>query len=48
MGSDELLLHSSDYPHWDFDDANRVLPNGLPKELVRKIQYENAKSWYRL
>jgi predicted TIM-barrel fold metal-dependent hydrolase len=48
IGSDEVLLFSSDYPHWDFDASSRVMPAGLPKDLLRKIQYENAKAWYRL
>lgn len=48
IGSEEVLLFSSDYPHWDFDASSRVLPSGLPTELVRRIQYENAKAWYGL
>jgi predicted TIM-barrel fold metal-dependent hydrolase len=48
IGSDEILLFSSDYPHWDFDASSRVLPSGMPKATVRKIQYENAKAWYAL
>ena len=47
IGSDELLLFSSDYPHFDADDPFRAFPR-LPAALTRKIQYENAKSWYRL
>jgi predicted TIM-barrel fold metal-dependent hydrolase len=48
IGSDELLLFSSDYPHWDFDASSRALPPRLPRDLVRKIQYENARTWYGL
>ena len=47
MGSDELIVYSSDYPHFDFDPPDRVLPPGLPPELARKILYHNAKSLYR-
>lgn len=47
MGSDELLLFSSDYPHFDADNPFRAFPR-VPPDLMRKIQYENAKSWYRL
>lgn len=47
MGSEEMLLFSSDYPHFDADDPFRAFPR-VPAELARKIQYENAKSWYRL
>ena len=36
IGSDEMLLFSTDYPHWHFD-GNDALPAGLPDALVRKI-----------
>ena len=29
LGSDDMLLFSSDYPHWQFD-GDDVLPDGLP------------------
>jgi predicted TIM-barrel fold metal-dependent hydrolase len=45
MGSDELLLFSTDYPHWQFDD-DAVLPEGLSKDLVRKIAVDNPKNTY--
>jgi predicted TIM-barrel fold metal-dependent hydrolase len=45
--ADKIVLFSSDYPHFDADDPFRAFPR-LPAELTRKIQYENAKSWYRL
>jgi hypothetical protein len=48
MESDELVLFSSDYPHWDFDSPERALPSGLPDELVRKILADNARATYRL
>lgn len=47
IGSDEMLLFSSDYPHFDADNPFRAFPR-VPSDLMRKIQYENAKSWYRL
>lgn len=40
MGSDQLLLFSTDYPHWQFD-GDAALPEGLPPELVRKIMVDN-------
>ncbi|WP_206580935.1 hypothetical protein [Mammaliicoccus sciuri] len=40
MQSDELLLFSSDYPHWQFD-GDEVLPPGLSPDLVRKIIIDN-------
>lgn len=45
MGSDDLLLFSTDYPHWQFD-GDRVLPDGLPEDLVRKILVETPLETY--
>jgi uncharacterized protein len=46
MGSDELLMFATDYPHWDYDDPVRALPGLLPQELKRKILWENARDFY--
>ena len=51
LGSDELLLYASDYPHWHADDEtgpDRPLPCPLPDGSIRKILSENARAWYRL
>ncbi len=45
MQSDELLLFSTDYPHWQFDGM-AALPDGLSPELVRKIMVENPRATY--
>ncbi len=45
LGSDELLLFSSDYPHWQFDDDN-FLPAGIPDDLARKIMVDNPHRIY--
>ncbi len=45
MRSDELLMFSTDYPHWQFDGTN-ALPPGLPRDLVRKICVENPRATY--
>ena len=45
LGSDELLLFSSDYPHWQFDGDN-FLPAGIPSDLVRKIMVDNPHATY--
>ena len=45
LKSDELLLYSSDYPHWQFD-GDEVMPAGLPEELRRKIMVDNPLSTY--
>jgi len=45
MGSDKLLLFSTDYPHWQFD-GDDALPDGLPDALVRKILIDNPRETY--
>jgi predicted TIM-barrel fold metal-dependent hydrolase len=45
MQSDELLLFSSDYPHWQFED-DAVLPDGISPDLVRKIMIDNPYATY--
>ena len=42
IGGDEMLLFSTDYPHWHFDDKD-ALPDGLPDLLQRKILVERAE-----
>jgi predicted TIM-barrel fold metal-dependent hydrolase len=48
LGSDELLMFSTDYPHWHFDAAEEALPTGLSDTLARKILADNARAFYRL
>jgi predicted TIM-barrel fold metal-dependent hydrolase len=45
MGSDRLLLFSTDYPHWQFD-GDAALPDGLPPGLVRRIMIDNPRATY--
>lgn len=45
LGSDELLIYSTDYPHWQFDGTD-VLPEGLSDDLARKIAVDNPKATY--
>jgi uncharacterized protein len=59
LGSDDLLLYSSDYPHQHTaPGAGRALAGQhspveealglvLPLPLVRKIMAGNARAWYR-
>lgn len=44
-GSEELLLFSTDYPHWQFD-GDDALPKGLSPELVRKVMIDNPLKTY--
>ena len=48
LGSDELLMFATDYPHWHFDSPDEALPAGLSDDLRRKILSENARQFYRL
>jgi hypothetical protein len=45
METDEQLLFSTDYPHWQFD-GDDPLPEGLSPELARKIQIDNPQQTY--
>lgn len=45
VGSDEMLLFSSDYPHWQFD-GDDPLPKGIGKELAHKICVDNPLKTY--
>ncbi len=45
LGSDELFLFSSDYPHWQFD-GDDALPGGLSDTLIRKIVRKNPIATY--
>ena len=46
IGSEEMLLFSSDYPHYDTDVVSEALPNGVPDELRAKIMGRNALATY--
>ena len=45
LGSDRMLLFSTDYPHWHYD-GDAVLPRGLPPGLLRRILVDNALETY--
>jgi predicted TIM-barrel fold metal-dependent hydrolase len=45
LGSDDILLFSTDYPHWRFDGSD-VLPEGLSPETVRKLMIDNPLETY--
>jgi predicted TIM-barrel fold metal-dependent hydrolase len=45
IGSDRVLLFSTDYPHWHFDGED-VLPDGLADDLVRKLLIDNPLETY--
>jgi predicted TIM-barrel fold metal-dependent hydrolase len=47
LGSEDVLLYASDYPHVHPSNPLDVLEQ-LPPTLARKIASDNARSWYRL
>lgn len=48
IGSEEMLMFSTDYPHWHFDRPEDALPATLPSDLEKKILVENARALYGL
>jgi predicted TIM-barrel fold metal-dependent hydrolase len=47
MGAENILLYSSDYPHWTFDDP-RWLVKHLPEHQRDRIMYLNGIQTYHL
>lgn len=47
MEADKILLYSSDYPHWTFDDP-RWLVKHLPKSFRENVMFRNGLKTYRL
>jgi predicted TIM-barrel fold metal-dependent hydrolase len=45
VGSDDMLLFSTDYPHWHFDGED-TLPDGLADEVLRKLLIDNPLETY--
>ena len=45
IGSEDILLYSSDYPHWHFD-GDAVIPAGLSPETVRRMCLDNPLATY--
>lgn len=45
LGSDEMLLFSTDYPHWQFDGL-AALPEGFDAAMAKKIMAENPLRTY--
>jgi uncharacterized protein len=45
IGSDEVLLFSTDYPHWHFDGLD-ALPAGLPEATMRRMLVDNPLATY--
>jgi predicted TIM-barrel fold metal-dependent hydrolase len=48
IGSEDVLLYASDYPHVHRHDALNGWLQDVPESLARKIRSENARALYRL
>jgi predicted TIM-barrel fold metal-dependent hydrolase len=48
LGSDELLLFATDYPHRQFGDPDGALPPGVHGDRLAAILAGNARRFYRL
>lgn len=42
---EDLVLFSTDFPHWQFD-GDAMLPPGLPPALIRRILIDNPRATY--
>ena len=48
LGSEDMLLFATDYPHWQFD-GDAALPAGLDAGLARKMMVDNPlRTYHRL
>ena len=45
LGSEDMLLFASDYPHWQYD-GDDVVPAGIPAGMLRKMMIDNALATY--
>lgn len=45
IGSEEMLLFATDYPHWQFDGAD-VLPEGISAGVAEKMRVANPLETY--
>jgi predicted TIM-barrel fold metal-dependent hydrolase len=45
LGSEDILLYASDFPHWQFD-GDAPLPAAIPRHLARKIMVDNPLATY--
>lgn len=46
IGTEDLLVFATDYPHFDFDDPDAAVPRSLPAGLREKIMWKNAAELY--
>ena len=46
LAMDDRILFATDYPHWDFDNPEVVLPRALGDDIRARIFAANASSLY--
>jgi predicted TIM-barrel fold metal-dependent hydrolase len=46
MDAENIMMFSSDYPHYDTDVASEIFPRNIPEQMKQKIYYDNAKAFY--
>ncbi|MDA0746108.1 MAG: amidohydrolase family protein [bacterium] len=46
MGGPEMLMYTSDFPHYDFDPPSAI-PKSLGEDVVRMIMHDNAAGFFR-
>lgn len=46
--AENLLMFSSDYPHYDYDPPSQALPRGMTREAKHKILAGNALDFFNL
>ncbi|KHF37969.1 amidohydrolase family protein [Halalkalibacter okhensis] len=46
LGSEDMLLFSTDFPHWQYDQSIDSMPKGISESLEEKILQGNARSIY--
>jgi predicted TIM-barrel fold metal-dependent hydrolase len=47
LETDQMIVFSTDYPHWDFDAPEESIPRELPASVRQHIFYDNARALYR-
>jgi hypothetical protein len=48
LGSDELFMFASDFPHWHFDRPSEAIPAGLDEVTLVKFMAKNSREFYRI
>ena len=48
LGSEDMLMYASDYPHVHAQDPEQTLLQHLPERLAHKIRHTNAQEFYKV